>query len=274
MTPFGVRLLDLSAQRGRLCVGIDPHEQLLSDWGLDVSVDGLRRFSDICVEAFAEHAVLVKPQVAFYERFGSAGYHVLEETIRGLRAGGALVLADAKRGDIGSTMEGYAQAWLAPDAPLSCDALTLSPFLGVDSLEPAFRLAQTAGAGIFVLAATSNPEAKEIQQRSDASGCSVSQHIVDGLARRNAEAGHLVGSLGVVVGATLTQPPSLGSLNGPVLLPGVGAQGADHDDVARICAGVEKLAFPNISRGILRCGPDLSALRESFFRARESFPGV
>lgn len=272
MRGFGERLRNAAVERGRLCVGIDPHEHLLEQWGLPASVDGLREFCRICVAAFADTAALVKPQVAFFERFGAAGFAVLEETISALRDGGALVLADAKRGDIGSTMEGYARAWLDPAAPLACDAVTLSPYLGLGSLEPAVRTAAEHGGGIFVLAATSNPEAHSIQRASDGEGRSIAQQIVDGVAKLNADQGEEAGSIGVVVGATVSEPPALGHLGGPVLLPGVGAQGAGAADVARICAGVEHLAFPNISRGILRAGPDVEALRAAVAEASREFP--
>ena len=139
---FGERLVAAGAERGRLCVGIDPHPHLLEAWGLSVDVDGLRTFTLRCVEAFGETAAVVKPQVAFFERFGSRGFAVLEEALAGLREQGCLSLADAKRGDIGSTMAGYAQAWLGEDSPLRSDAVTVSPYLGVGALSPVFDLAE------------------------------------------------------------------------------------------------------------------------------------
>ena len=136
--------------------------------------------------AFADAAALVKPQVAFYERFGSAGYAVLEETIGDLRSAGCLVVSDAKRGDIGSTMAGYATAWLADGSPLLSDAVTVSPYLGVGALRPALELAEETGRGVFVLAATSNPEAVELQSSTGANGRSLAQVIVDEVAGYNA----------------------------------------------------------------------------------------
>src|SRR5206468_1278620 len=112
-----------------LCVGIDPHPQLLRAWDLSEDAAGVAKFADICVAAFAGRVAIVKPQVAFFEAYGSAGIGALELTLSELRDAGTLVLADAKRGDIGSTMAAYAQAWLA-DGPLGCDALTVSPYLG------------------------------------------------------------------------------------------------------------------------------------------------
>lgn len=273
---FGERLRDLAAERGRLCVGIDPHPELLESWGLRDDAAGLAEFSRICVAAFGGTAALVKPQVAFYERFGSAGFAVLEETIAALRTAGCLVVADAKRGDIGSTMAGYARAWLADGSPLLSDAVTVSPYLGVGALRPVLELAEETGRGVFVLAATSNPEAVELQSITGADGRTLAQRVVDELAGYNAAHGSQgrAGNLGVVVGATLGAPPSLAELNGPVLLPGVGAQGATAVDVDRVAAGVAGLAFPNISRAILTAGPEVADLRKAVADAAVDFPGL
>lgn len=272
---FGDRLREVAVERGRLCVGIDPHAALLRAWGLADDIEGLAEFSRRCVAAFADTAALVKPQVAFYERFGSRGFAVLEETIATLREAGCLVVADAKRGDIGSTMAGYAEAWLGDDSPLLSDAVTVSPYLGVGALAPVLELAEETGRGVFLLAATSNPEAVELQSITDGQGRKISQRIVDEVAERNAahRAAGRAGNLGVVVGATLAAPPQLSELNGPVLMPGVGAQGAGAEDVSRIAAGVEDLTFPNISRAILKAGPEITELRNSLVEAAAEFPG-
>lgn len=270
---FGERLVAAGAERGRLCVGIDPHPHLLEAWGLSVDVDGLRTFTLRCVEAFAETAAVVKPQVAFFERFGSRGFAVLEEALAGLREQGCLSLADAKRGDIGSTMAGYAQAWLGEDSPLRSDAVTVSPYLGVGALSPVFDLAEETGRGVFVLAATSNPEAVALQSLS-VDGRSVAQRVVDELAQRNASAAgpdNAVGALGVVVGATLEAPPALDQLNGPVLLPGVGAQGATPADVRQLTAAAPELGFANVSRAILSAGPDVADLRKAVLDTASEF---
>ena len=264
---FGEQLVDAGHRLGRLCVGIDPHAHLLEAWGLPNNVEGLRAFTETCVEAFADTAALVKPQVAFFERFGSAGYQVLEEALSALRSAGCLTVADAKRGDIGSTMAGYAEAWLG-DSPLLADAVTLSPYLGVGSLAPALDLAESTGRGVFVLAATSNPEAIALQSTIDADGRTIAQRVVDYCAERNGDG---IGSVGVVVGATLTQPPVLDRLNGPVLLPGVGAQGASVEDVRGIVRARPELGFANVSRGVLREGPSVSSLQAAVRRLAEEF---
>ncbi|WP_018023961.1 orotidine-5'-phosphate decarboxylase [Corynebacterium ulceribovis] len=270
---FGARLSAAVAERGRLCVGIDPHPSLLTQWDLPHTAAGLREFSQICVAAFSDTVAVVKPQVAFYEAYGSAGFAVLEETMAELRAAGVLVVADAKRGDIGSTMAAYAQAWLGEGSALSADALTVNPFLGMGALQPAIELAQENGRGLFFLAATSNPEARRVQD-AQILGDTLSQDVVDTVAALNEieveQAG--LGSFGVVVGATLTDPPYLSELGGPILMPGVGAQGATAADVDRIAGDMRHAALPNISRAILKQGPDLQKLRSAVLAAAEDFP--
>ncbi|HEX2264522.1 MAG TPA: orotidine-5'-phosphate decarboxylase, partial [Pseudonocardiaceae bacterium] len=160
---FGVRLARVVAARGALCAGIDPHPELLRQWGLDDDVAGLERFARGAVEALAPEVAVIKPQSAFFERYGSRGVAVLERVLVAARDAGALVLLDVKRGDIGSTMAGYAAAYLSDGAPLAADAITVSPYLGVGALEPAFELASGTGRGVFVLALTSNPEGAAVQ---------------------------------------------------------------------------------------------------------------
>ncbi|SEH81955.1 orotidine-5'-phosphate decarboxylase [Mycolicibacterium rutilum] len=257
MTGFGARLGDAVRRRGPLCLGIDPHPELLRAWDLSEDADGLRRFSDICVTAFADIAV-VKPQVAFFERYGAAGFAVLEETIAALRDSGVLVLADAKRGDIGSTMAAYAQAW-AGESPLAADAVTASPYLGFGALRPLIDTALAHGRGVFVLAATSNPEGATVQ-RAEASGRTVAQTIVDAAAEVNRD--H-PGTVGVVVGATLSDPPDVSALGGPVLAPGVGAQGGRPDALAGFAGARPGQLLPAVSREVLRAGPSVAALRSA-----------
>ncbi|MDT5138704.1 MAG: orotidine-5-phosphate decarboxylase [Mycobacterium sp.] len=260
---FGTRLAEARSSRGPLCLGIDPHPELLRAWNLPTTADGLAAFCDICVQAYAGFAV-VKPQVAFFEAYGSAGFAVLENTIAALRANGVLVLADAKRGDIGSTMAAYAAAW-AGDSPLATDAVTASPYLGFGSLRPLLEVAAAHNRGVFVLAATSNPEGATVQ-RADAAGRTVAQLIVDHVASVNQGAGAgangpQFGSVGVVVGATVLQAPDLSALGGPVLVPGVGAQGGRPEALAGLGGAASQQLLPAVSREVLRAGPDASAVR-------------
>ncbi|GFG76139.1 orotidine-5'-phosphate decarboxylase [Mycobacterium botniense] len=275
MPGFGVRLREAMSRRGPLCLGIDPHPELLTAWGLPVSPDGLAAFCDTCVRAYAGFAV-VKPQVAFFEAYGAAGYAVLERTIAALREAGVLVLADAKRGDIDTTMAAYATAWVG-DSPLAADAVTASPYLGFGSLRPLLVAAAARGRGVFVLAATSNPEAVSVQG-ADAGGCSVAQAIVDAAAafnreaQRSARAG--LGPVGVVIGATAAhgpgEVPDVSALAGPVLVPGVGAQGGRADELGGLGGAAPGQLLPAVSRAVLRAGPDVTALRTAGERIRDA----
>lgn len=264
---FGVRLAEATAARGPLCLGIDPHPELLASWDLPATPDGLARFSETCVTAFAGFAI-VKPQVAFFESYGSAGFAVLECTIAALREAGVLVLADAKRGDIGSTMAAYAAAW-AGESPLAADAVTASPYLGFGSLQPLLETAAQYGRGVFVLAATSNPEGASVQRARDADGRTVAQTIVDAVAEANAAA-QRPGSIGVVVGATLAEVPDLSALGGPVLIPGIGAQGGRPEALAGLGGAPSAALLPAVSREVLRAGPDVEALRAAAERLRDA----
>lgn len=263
LEPFGVRLRRAMDERGPLCVGIDPHASLLADWGLNDDVAGLERFSRTVVEALADRVAALKPQSAFYERFGSRGVAVLEKSVEEARAAGALVVMDAKRGDIGSTMAAYAESFLHKDAPLFSDALTVSPYLGYGSLKPAVDLARENGAGLFVLALTSNPEGREVQHAVREDGRTVGATMLARLAAENAGA-EPMGSFGAVVGATLGDLSSYDlEINGPLLAPGIGAQGATPADLPGVFGAAVRQVVPNVSRGVLRHGPDVSALRAS-----------
>ena len=271
MTGFGARLAEAKALRGPLCVGIDPHPALLEAWGLPTTPDGLAAFCDTCIEAFAGFAV-VKPQVAFFEAYGSLGYAVLERTIAALRAAGVLVLADAKRGDIGTTMAAYAAAW-AGESPLAADAVTASPYLGFGSLRQLLETAAAHDRGVFVVAASSNPEGATVQH-AEFDGRSVAQLIVDQAAVINKSAAHSSNSgepgyVGVVVGATVFQPPDLSALGGPVLVPGIGAQGGRPEALAGLGGAEPGQLLPAVSREVLRAGPGVAELRSAAERMRD-----
>jgi orotidine-5'-phosphate decarboxylase len=259
VTGFGVRLAEAKAERGPLCVGIDPHPELLRAWDLPTTADGLAAFCDICIEAFSELAV-VKPQVAFFEAYGAAGFAVLERTIVALQSAGVLVLADAKRGDIGSTMAAYAAAW-AGDSPLAADAVTATPYLGFGSLRPLLEAAAAHDRGVFVLAATSNPEGATVQ-RAVFDDRTVAQLVVDQAAVVNRSATPSgPGYVGVVVGATVLQAPDLSALGGPVLVPGLGVQGGRPEDLGGLGGADPAQLLPAVAREVLRAGPGVSELR-------------
>jgi orotidine-5'-phosphate decarboxylase len=265
ISPFGTRLRAAMDTRGPLCVGIDPHAALLEAWGLGDDVAGLERFSRTVVEALAGEVAVLKPQSAFFERFGSRGVAVLERTVADARSAGALVVMDAKRGDIGSTMAAYADAFLAPTSPLFSDALTVSPYLGFGSLQPALDAARASGAGLFVLALTSNPEGAEVQHATGEDGTTVAQSVLRRLAAENADA-HPLGSFGAVVGATLKDIDADLDVNGPLLAPGIGAQGATPADIPGVFGAAAANVVPSVSRDVLKHGPSVAALREASAR--------
>lgn len=252
---FADRLADITDARGPLCLGIDAHPALLRSWGLADDAAGARDFGLRAVSAADGRVGIVKPQVAFYERFGSAGFAALEDVIAAARSAGLLVIADAKRGDIGSTVEGYADAWLRGGSPLESDAVTASPYLGVAALGPLLTRAAESHKAVFVLAVTSNPEAARVQGAEPFDGGTVAGAIVDEL-RMRAEPG----SGGVVLGAT-TQLADYGidaeRLSGlSILAPGFGAQGARLEDIRHLFGDASPRVIPSVSRSVLAAGPD------------------
>ena len=266
---FGDRLRVAMDGHGPLCAGIDPHRSLLDAWGLGRDLAGLERFAMTCVEAFGGHVAAVKPQSAFFELFGARGVALLERVVEELRARGSIVVLDVKRGDIGSTMDAYAEAFLGADAVAPPDAITVSPYLGYESLRPAIDLAARHGRGVFVLCLTSNPEGAEVQH-AVRDGRSVAASMAQGAARDNvaaAERGGL-GHVGLVVGATVGPAVrdlgiDLAAVAGPILAPGVGAQGAGADDLRTVYGAALPQVLLASSRSILRHGPQVSALRDA-----------
>lgn len=263
--PFGARLAAAMDDHGPLCVGVDPHVSLLQQWGLPDSPDGLRDFSLRVLEAVAGHAAALKPQAAFFERHGSRGLAVLEELVASARDAGILTIVDAKRGDIGSTMAAYADAFLRDGSPLAGDALTVSPFLGFGSLAPALDLAASTGRGLFVLCLTSNPEGASVQHATTTDGTTVAASVAAAAAQRNAGATPL-GSVGLVVGATVGEAATatatdLAAVNGPLLAPGVGAQGAGAAELRHVFGDARRAVLASSSRGVLAAGPEISGLR-------------
>jgi orotidine-5'-phosphate decarboxylase len=252
---FGQRLQAAFDTGGQLCVGIDPHAFLLKEWNLTDDAAGLREFGLRVVEATVNRAAIVKPQVAFFERHGSAGYRALEDVLGAARDAGLLVIADAKRGDIGSTFDGYAEAWLTPGSPLEADALTVSPYLGIGSITGPRDLAAQHGKGLFVLAATSNPEALSLQTSRMVSGETVAAGIVEEVRQWNSSDEGL-GSTGLVLGATLDLAVfGITDLaNTPVLAPGFGHQGARVSDLTRLYGPAARNVLVSASRSILAAG--------------------
>jgi orotidine-5'-phosphate decarboxylase len=265
---------------GPLCAGIDPHRTLVESWGLTYDLGGLTEFTDTCVEAFAGQIGVVKPQSAFFEVFGSRGVAILERAIGALRESGTVVILDAKRGDIGSTMAAYSEAYLGKDAVAPADALTTSPYLGFESLRPALDLAAQTGRGVFVLGLTSNPEGRSVQHAM-LRDVSVAESMVRGAGAENAaarERGEL-GSVGLVVGATVGSAVQelgldLAGMGGPLLAPGIGAQGATSEDLRQVFGDALPQVLPASSREVLSAGPDVAALRDRAVSTSEALAAL
>ncbi len=260
---FGDALAQRFEQYGQLCVGIDPHASILSEWGLDDSVSSLEKFSLEVLDACSARVGIIKPQVAFFERFGSAGLAVLERLAERARHTDLLVIMDAKRGDIGSTMQGYFDAWLAKDAPFTCDALTLSPYLGIHSLDDVFSACSELGKGVFVLAATSNPEGTQLQS-ARVGELSVAADVLGSLEAANRvqlSPGGELGPFGAVIGATvdlhhagLDRVLAGSGYATPILAPGFGFQGARLDSVSSLFGSASKAVVASVSRSVLAAG--------------------
>ncbi len=266
MANFANRLQERVAGLGQLCVGIDPSEETLADWGIPDTAEGARDFGYAIISACEGRVGIIKPQVAFFERFGSSGIFALEEVLAAARETDLLIISDAKRGDIGTTMLGYAQAWFGDDSPLRSDALTLSPYLGPTSLSETIEIARDVEAGVFLLAATSNPEAAELQ-KAKVAGLTVSAKVVRAAMEMSQ------GDVGVVIGPNQDLDElGLGFIRDsdiatPVLAPGFGAQGAsltslrEHfgKSAERVIASVSRGVYTAGARGIIQSIEDLKA---------------
>lgn len=255
MANFAKRLAAITEEHSQLCLGIDPSQAELSEWGLPDTAAGAREFGLRCIDAAVGRIGLVKPQIGFFERFGSAGFLALEEILAEARAAGLFVIADAKRGDIGSTMQGYAQAWFGDDSPLRSDALTVSGYLGPDSLQDMLEHASDVQGGLFVLCATSNPEAQQLQTATSG-GKTVARLVLE--AAQNADEQNL----GLVIGATQNlEEFGIGSLlttdcGVPILAPGFGAQGALLAELKQKFGASSSRVIASMSRGLTSGGPD------------------
>jgi orotidine-5'-phosphate decarboxylase len=270
ISSYGERLAALTAERGPLCVGVDPHPSLLASWGLAGDAQGLERCARGMIDALGGLVPVFKPQSAFFEAYGAAGIAVLERTLADIKAAGAMSLLDVKRGDIGSTMDAYAAAYLSDGSPLAADAVTLSPYLGFGSLDGVIDLADRGGRGVYVLALTSNPEGAQVQRALAPDGRTVAQIVIDEAASRNAvrcKPGVRFGPVGVVVGATIGPTTTdFTALRGSILAPGIGAQGGTAADLPAVFHAAVGLVLPSTSREVMSAGPTRAGLRAAATR--------
>ncbi len=281
-TPFFDRLEAVRRERGSiLCVGIDPRlERMPSEVtdGLDGDVEAiLTRFGTELLELAGPHAACFKPQIAFFEAHGLPGLRAFAAIVKAAREQGLLVIGDAKRGDIGSTAEAYARAFLEPGGDLEVDALTINPYLGADALQPFVDTAAKHGKGLYVLVRTSNPGGADLQELQLADGGDRVFQRTAALVRTlgtphvSAETG--LSCVGAVVGATT--PEALKALRGempdtPLLVPGYGAQGGTAADVVAAFRADGSGAVVNASRSINYPTADEGAWRPAVERAAQA----
>ncbi|HZQ83694.1 MAG TPA: orotidine-5'-phosphate decarboxylase, partial [Acidimicrobiales bacterium] len=233
MDSFASRFAAARSTYGPLVWGLDPSGRLLEDWGLGDDPDGLDRFVDIVVPAAAGTVGLVKPQSAFYERHGWRGMRTLSRLIAEARSAGLLVIVDAKRGDVGSTNDAYAEAFLGPGAPFEADALTVHPYLGLAAMGEFVTRASESGSCLLVVTRSSNPEGRDLQGAVAGGGPSVEAGLLAEIARLNESlTPDDVGPIGAVIGPRPDLPSlDLAAARAMFLAPGIGAQGATAQDV-------------------------------------------
>jgi orotidine-5'-phosphate decarboxylase len=261
-----MRFAAARAAHGQLTWGLDPSADLLESWGLGDNPDGLDRFADIMLAAAPGVVGLVKPQSAFYERHGWRGIATLQRLIEGARAVGLLVVLDVKRGDVGTTNDAYAQAYLGKGAPLAADAVTVHPYLGLGAMGAFVSRAHESGSLLLVVTRSSNPEGRRVQAAAE-------QDLLRQIREINARlAPGQIGPVGAVVGPAHIEPAlDLAGAGCLFLAPGVGVQGATAADVARVFAACRDRVMPSASRSLLSAGPDVGRLRNAAARLAAEF---
>jgi orotidine-5'-phosphate decarboxylase len=263
MTMFAARLHQKIVEHSPLCVGVDPSASLLKSCNLPNTPEGAFEFGKRVLEAADFRISLLKPQSAFFERFGSAGLKAVEELTTLARSREVLVLLDGKRGDIDTTGAAYAEGYFSSTTTLRVDAVTTHVYLGLAALDPFLDIAVRAEGGVFVVVRSSNPEGRELQTARMANGETVAQNLCREITLRNRKQGEGLQYLGAVVGATCddaaetvdAMPQSF------ILAPGVGAQGATIQDVLQRMPSARGRVLPNVSRAILANGGSVSDIR-------------
>ena len=260
---FAARFATARASCSPLVFGLDPSGDLLESWGVSDTANGLDRFADIVLDAAAGTVGLVKPQSAFFERHGWRGIRTLDRLMSSARSAGLLVILDVKRGDVGSTNDAYAEAYLGKGAPLAADAITVHPYLGLGAMGSYVSRAAESGSCLLVVTRSSNPEGRPIQAALAEGRRAVEETLLGQIRALNEELapGH-IGPVGAVVGPVRMEPAlDLAAANCLFLAPGVGAQGATPADVARVFAACPDRVMPSASRSLLSAGPDVERLR-------------
>jgi orotidine-5'-phosphate decarboxylase len=259
MTNFSERFISLAKERTPFCLGIDPTPELLKAWDLSDTAEGLKQMCEIIVEAIPLLAV-VKPQIAYFERFGVEGIKILIWLIEQFHNKDILVIVDAKRGDIGTTVKAYAQSILGAESALKADAVTAHAYLGFESLTPLLEHAQKTGTGVFVVVKSSNPEGKLIQNAVVQDGRTVAEYLADKITTFNEKINNAeIGSIGAVIGVS-TEDSDLSVIQrlgkSLILAPGIGYQGASFENLQQSFGKELSRVIPTSSRAVLSSGPN------------------
>ena len=264
MPTFASRLCAAIRAHSPLCVGIDPSASLLKSCGLPDSAEGAFEFGKRVLEAADFQLAILKPQSAFFERFGSKGYRAMEELAALARSRDVLVLLDGKRGDIDTTAEAYAESYFSPSSALRADAVTTHAYLGFAALEKFVAIALRNEGGVFVVVRSSNPEGLALQTARLENGETVAENLCRAITERNRQAGdEALGPIGAVVGATCDDAAATVAAlpTSFILAPGVGAQGATMQDVLTRMPQARGRVLPNVSRAILANGASTAEIR-------------
>ena len=271
MTSFANRLSARIERYGPLCIGIDPSAQLLSSCGLPNSADGALDFGRRVIDSVDAELPIIKPQAAYFERFGSAGWRALEQLSAHAHQAGLMVLFDGKRGDIDATADAYGEAYFGQHSLLPADAITVHAYLGYAALSGLVKLARDANAGVFVVVRSSNPEGQSLQHAHVEQGRSVAGDLAAQITADNLRHGSDMGAVGAVVGATCEDAAqSVAAMpQSFILAPGVGAQGATLADVARRMPTAKGRVLPSVSRAILAGGTGSAQLRRTIIDMRD-----
>lgn len=265
---FGLRLSNSMAQYGPLCVGIDPHRQLLTDWGYNVDALGAELYSMRMLQAANGRAAAVKFQFSMFERYGSKGIAALERVLYAARQMGIITIVDCLHGGLPTTVSAFADVYFKPRSPLLADAITLLPYYGARSLGGVINDALNNGRGVFIASLTSNQEGASLQtairQAGEYKGRTVAYGIASTAQKFN-KGNDGMGSVGLIIGATIGQwindsgvDPA--KFTGPILSPGYGWQGAETRDLKTVFKGTKGNVLVTVSRFIATHGPDISSL--------------
>ena len=268
---FGLRLKNSMDKYGPLCVGIDPHRKLLTDWGYNVDADGAELFAMRMLQAANGRAAAVKFQVPMFERYGSKGFSALERVLYAARQMEIITIVDCLHGGLPTTISAIADAYFKPGAPMLADAITLLPYYGARSLQGVINDALNNSRGVFVASLTSNQEGASMQTAIRQSGEYKDKTVAYGIAstaQKFNKGINGMGSVGLIIGATIGQwiddsgvDPA--KFTGPILSPGYGWQGAEAKDLRTVFKGTKGNVLVTVSRFIAAYGPDIASLSQA-----------